>query len=33
MNLPFAGGLLIALFWIVAELVLGALVGGPAGTA
>jgi hypothetical protein len=30
LNLPFAGGLLIALMWVVAELVLGAAIGGPA---
>jgi len=33
LNLPFAAGLLIALFWIVAELSLGAALGGPAGAA
>lgn len=33
LDLPFAGGLLIALFWIIAELVLGAAIGGPAGAA
>jgi hypothetical protein len=29
LNLPFAGGLLIALMWIVAELIVGAAIGGP----
>lgn len=33
LNLPFAAGLLIALFWIVAELSLGAALGGPAAGA
>ena len=33
LNLPFAAGLLIALFWIVAELSLGAALGGPATAA
>lgn len=33
LNLPFAAGLLIALFWIIAELSLGAAIGGPTGTA
>ncbi|MBS0557822.1 MAG: hypothetical protein JSR27_10465 [Proteobacteria bacterium] len=30
LDVPFAAGLLIALFWIVAELTLGAALGGPA---
>ncbi|HSN01575.1 MAG TPA: hypothetical protein VLS52_11255, partial [Rudaea sp.] len=30
LNLPFAAGLLIALFWIIAELSFGAALGGPA---
>jgi hypothetical protein len=33
LNLPFAAGLLIALFWIIAELSFGAAIGGPAAAA
>lgn len=32
LNLPFMAGMLIALFWIMAELRLGAALGGPPGT-
>jgi hypothetical protein len=33
LNLPFAAGLLIALFWIIAELSFGAAIGGSAAAA